>query len=65
MTRSTKLTLMKAISYRCAAFVLTTIIALIVTGDIKSAAAIGVGEFIVKVGAYYVHERAWNKLCKG
>jgi len=31
-------------------------------GELRSAAAIGLADTLVKVGVYYGHERAWNRV---
>jgi uncharacterized membrane protein len=33
----------------------------VVTGEAKFAAAIGAADAAVKIGLYYLHERAWNR----
>ncbi len=53
--------LIKAISWRIIATTDTTIIALIVTGHLPSALAIGSIEILTKTVLYYYHERAWLK----
>ncbi len=53
--------LVKAVSWRIIATTDTTIIALIVTGHLPSALAIGSIEILTKTVFYYYHERAWLK----
>jgi uncharacterized membrane protein len=52
-------TIMKALSWRVIATVVTFTVALIVTGHLKFAAEIGIADTIIKLGAYYLHERGW------
>lgn len=51
----------KALSYRVLGLVITTTVALVVTGRAQFAAAIGIVDTLVKVLFYYLHERAWNR----
>lgn len=55
-------TLAKSVSYRSLGFVLTTLIAWIVTGRVEIAASIGLLDTIFKLGAFYFHERLWLKV---
>lgn len=52
--------LAKALTWRVAATVTTTLITYIVTGEIRTAVIIGGTEFSLKLAIYYIHERAWN-----
>ena len=40
-------------------------VAWVVTGQLEFAATIGVADALVKLGAYYLHERAWNRVGYG
>ena len=53
--------LAKALSWRVTALIVTMAVAWVVTGDAKFAAAIGAADAAVKIGLYYLHERAWNR----
>lgn len=57
--------LLKAISYRIIGTITTAGIALLVTGDVASAIAIGVVEPAAKIVIYYVHERVWQHVPLG
>ena len=57
--------ILKAFSWRIIATCTTSVIAYIVTGEIKVALVIGGAEFMVKIAAYYIHERAWQKVPLG
>lgn len=52
----------KTTSWRILATLDTVIISYLITGSIKTAAAIGSIEVITKIILYYYHERAWNKI---
>lgn len=52
--------LLKALSWRIIATLTTGLIALMVTGRLDMAIAIGSLEFLVKILGYYIHERAWQ-----
>lgn len=51
--------ILKAFSWRIIATLTTALIAYLVTGEIVTAITIGGIEFLLKMGIYYVHERAW------
>ena len=51
--------LLKTISWRIIATVITILIAWILTGNINTALNIGVAEVLIKMAAYYGHERFW------
>jgi len=53
-------TLYKTISWRIVATTTTMSLVWIFTGELSSAATVGVFEFFSKMLFYYVHERAWN-----
>ncbi|MFN5366753.1 MAG: DUF2061 domain-containing protein [Bacteroidota bacterium] len=54
--------LLKGISWRVIGTLDTILLSYIFTGSIKIAAAIGGTEVISKVGLYYLHERAWQRV---
>ena len=54
--------IVKACTWRMGGIVVTTVVAYLVTKEIKTAAAIGAADTIIKLGAYYVHERLWNRI---
>ncbi len=55
-------TIAKAFSWRLIATVVTFLVAWIVTGKLTLAAEIGVADSLIKLGAYYFHERAWIRV---
>lgn len=56
---------MKALSWRMTGTIDTMVISLVITGNVKVAAAIGGTEVITKSLLYYLHERAWLKIPYG
>ncbi|MFH1732360.1 MAG: DUF2061 domain-containing protein [Planctomycetota bacterium] len=52
----------KATSWRLVAATTTGIIALVVTGEWRFVAAIGLADALLKFGLYYVHERVWDRV---
>lgn len=65
MQESSRRSLVKAISWRLIAVVVTSSVAWAVTSEITLAAAIGVFDSVIKIGAYYFHERLWNRVTYG
>ncbi len=55
----------KAMTWRTGGTVVTFFVAWVVTGDLSLAAGIGILDTVIKLGAFYVHERAWNRLSFG
>ena len=53
--------LLKAFTWRVVASFTTFILSWMLTGDPKIGLSIGVFDFLVKIGLYYAHERAWHK----
>ena len=58
-------TIAKTATWRVLATFITMTIAWLLTGEMKIAATVGVLDTLVKFAAYYVHERAWNRLDYG
>ncbi|GAB4249995.1 MULTISPECIES: DUF2061 domain-containing protein [Deferrisoma] len=54
--------LAKALSWRLVATVVTTAIVFAATGEAEFAATIGITDTVVKFGAYFLHERLWNRI---
>ena len=54
--------ILKAIVWRIIAFIITTSIVFVITGEIVLAAEIGIAESLVKILVYYLYERAWLKI---
>jgi len=54
--------IMKAVSWRLGGTTMTAAIAYIISGDIRIAAAISAFDTVVKIGAFYAHERLWARI---
>ena len=52
----------KALSWRFLATIITFSVAWLITGALAGAVAIGLTDTIVKLGIYYAHERAWDRV---
>jgi uncharacterized membrane protein len=52
----------KAVSWRIIATIITTVLALAITGQWEFAAAIGLADTIFKFFVYFAHERLWNRI---
>jgi len=58
-------TIVKAISWRIVAVLITSTIVFITTKEIKLATSIGIIDTIIKLGIYFFHERTWLKIPYG
>ena len=52
-------TVTKAFSWRFIATLVTFTVAWVITKELKFAAEIGLADTVIKLGAYYFHERMW------
>ena len=52
----------KAVTWRFGGTIVTFAIAWILTRELELAAQIGAIDTVVKIGAFYAHERIWNRL---
>ncbi len=57
--------IVKALSWRTLAGLITACVALAMTCELKFAAQIGLIDTLVKLLIYFVHERVWNKIGYG
>jgi uncharacterized membrane protein len=57
--------IIKALSWRVTGTLDTIVVSYIVTGKITLALSIGFVELFTKIGLYYFHERAWNRIAFG
>ena len=55
-------TISKALSWRFIATLVTFSVAWLVTGKLTFAVKIGVADTLIKLGAYYFHERLWIRV---
>ncbi len=55
-------TITKALSWRFVATSITFTVAWLVTGKLSFAVEIGVADTLIKLGAYYFHERLWIRV---
>jgi uncharacterized membrane protein len=51
--------LAKALSWRAIALVITTAVSFLLSKDVAIAVSIGLADSLIKIGGYYLHERAW------
>lgn len=55
----------KALSWRVLAAVITTSVAFVMTGQLDFAAKVGIIDTAIKLGVYFMHERIWNRIDYG
>jgi len=55
----------KALTWRTTALLLTVAAVFLLTGSVGKAAAIGAVDFIIKLVAFYGHERVWERVPVG
>jgi uncharacterized membrane protein len=55
----------KALSWRVLAGIITTSVVFFATGQVKFAAEIGLIDTLIKLVIYFMHERAWNRISFG
>lgn len=54
--------IVKAMTWRVLATVITFSVAWTLTGQLEKAVQIGILDSLIKLGIYYSHERVWNRL---
>ena len=52
----------KAVTWRAGGTVVTFAVAWVLTRKFELAAQIGILDTTIKIGAFYAHERVWNRL---
>ena len=57
-----KRSIAKTVSWRIIGTIDTILISWLITGTIALAISIGAIELVSKMGSYFFHERAWNKI---
>jgi uncharacterized membrane protein len=62
---SRRRSMVKALSWRVLAAIITACVALAMTGQLAFAAKIGALDTTVKLLIYFLHERIWNKINYG
>ena len=55
-------TITKTLSWRFVATLITFSVAWLITGKLTFAVEIGVADTLIKLGAYYFHERLWIRV---
>lgn len=56
--------ILKTLTYRCVATIVTVLTAYFLGASIQVSALIGVGELLIKPFIYFLHERFWYKFVK-
>jgi adenylylsulfate kinase len=54
--------ILKALSWRIGGTLVTVIIVWVVLGKFDLAAKIGILDTVIKIGAFYFHERLWHRI---
>ena len=57
--------IVKAITWRAGGTVVTFAVAWVITDNVSLSAGIGLLDTVIKIGAFYVHERIWNQVSFG
>lgn len=65
MVETDRRSLARALSWRVVAWALTVGIVYLFTGKAVLALAVGVADSLLKIFAFYVHERSWLSLARG
>ncbi|MDP6044706.1 MAG: DUF2061 domain-containing protein [Phycisphaerae bacterium] len=55
-------TIVKSLTWRVTALVITMTVVLVVTGKVELAATVGLADTAIKLVVYYAHERCWLKV---
>ena len=54
--------IVKAVSYRILGSAVTALIVLLLTGKASLSAGAGALDMVIKIGAYFLHERIWDHI---
>ncbi len=65
MTERKMRTIVKAVTWRATATLITAGLVYLFTGRLELAAEVGALEMVLKILAYYLHERAWGRVSWG
>lgn len=52
----------KAVTWRIFATFVTMLVVYLFTREVALSAGIGLSDMLIKIGAYYSHERIWNRI---
>ena len=52
----------KAMSWRVVATLVTTLIVLLLSGKLELALTAGISDSLIKIGLYWAHERGWQSV---
>ncbi len=55
----------KGISWRVIATLVTTIVVWLISGEVSMALVAGASDSLIKIGLYWAHERAWQQIWWG
>ena len=55
-------TIIKSLTWRVIALVITTTVVWVATGKVELAASVGLADTAIKLAVYYAHERCWLKV---
>lgn len=56
--------LIKSLTYRIGASIITASLTFIVTGSLHFAGSVAVGDMLLKFTWYYLHEKIWESSCQ-
>ena len=65
MVETHKRTILKTLSWRLVATIITGTVSGLITGSWTVGLTIGAADTVLKLGAYYLHERAWMRVRHG
>ena len=57
--------IVKTLSWRLWATIITTLVVYFIKGEWSFAVEVGILDTTIKLGAYFYHERVWNKINYG
>ncbi len=60
--RNHKISVMKAVTWRVLATLITLMVAYAITREAVLSISVGIGDSVLKLIAYYSHERLWNRI---
>ena len=57
-----KMSVIKAVTWRVLATLITLMVAYAITREAVLSVSVGIGDSVLKIIAYYSHERLWNRI---